>query len=146
MARYSPFEELERIVDEMQTVFEEGTRRTGAGLAGIREAESTLDLVEYDDEYVVTVDLPGYDKADVDVRLDDRRLVVDAEHAEREETEDEEGRYIRRERRESASMQTVTFPQDVRAENVSARMQNGVLTVTVPKAEAATEGRHVDIE
>lgn len=146
MARYSPFEELERIVDEMQTVFEEGTRRTGSELSGIRRKESTLDLVEYDDEYVVTVNLPGYDKSEVDVRLDGRRLAVEAERSEREDTEDEEGRYIRRERRESASMQTVTFPGDVRTENVSATMQNGVLTVTVPKAEAATEGRHVDIE
>jgi len=143
MARHSPFEELERIVDEMQTVFEEGPQRMRGGR---REGESTLDLVEYEDEYVVTVDLPGYDKSDVDVRLDDRRLVVEAERSEREETGDDEGRYIRRERRESASTQTVTFPRDVRSENVSATMQNGVLTVTLPKETTESDGRRVDIE
>lgn len=143
MARHSPFEELERLVDEMQATFEDSPvrlrrrpadgRRIHARPRGVRRRVRRHGRP------------PGFEKSDVDVRFEDRRLVVDAERASDETTEND-GHYLRRERRRAASVQSVTFPGEVRSEDVSATMTNGVLTVTVPKADGGSGGRRVDIE
>ncbi len=145
MSSHTPFEDLERFVDELQAQFEH--RRPGERHRAHEHGDnSMLDLVEYDDEYVVMIDLPGYDKSDVDVTLDDRTLTVTAEHVDAETTDDRDGRYIRRQRREVASVQEVAFPQEVDSDAATAKLNDGLLTVTVPKRDDLANGTHIDVE
>jgi len=141
MPQNSPFEDIERIVEEVQKRLDTATVESGT-----QREQPNLDLVEYDEEYVVTVDLPGFEAADVDVELVGRTLTIDAEQSTDETVEDEDGQFIRQERSRSTSMQQVEFPASVSEGDATATMQNGVLTVTVPKADLKRDGTSVDIE
>lgn len=142
--RSNPFDEIERFFQRMSQQFDEPLERDGPfdRFTG-RYDEMPVDLVERDAEFVVTVDLPGFEKEDVDVRVTDHTLHVEADH---KETLDEgNAEYIRHERRHESMRQAIRLPEDVDKENVEARMQNGVLTVTVPKLEVE-EARTIEIE
>jgi HSP20 family protein len=134
MTRRNPFEELEELFDRMSRQFDE---------AG-RFRDVAVDVTETDDEFVVTADLPGYDREGIDLTLDGRRLRISAER-ERDET-DEDERFVRRERVHTELSRSVLLPGDVDADGVSATYRNGVLAVHLPKAEPeAEEGHHIEI-
>jgi HSP20 family protein len=102
-----------------------------------------IDLVDRDGEFVVTVDLPGFERDDVDIRVTDHTLRIEAEH---EAVRDEEGeRFIRHERRHKSTDRSVRLPGEVDKQGVAARMRNGVLTITLPKTEAE-EARKIEID
>lgn len=147
MSTRNPFEELERFFDRLGHQFEETSEAwTPDGpFGGWSSAFESMavDVVETDAEFVVSVDLPGFDRDAVDVRVTDHTLRIDAEREER--TEDEAERYLRRERRSEASHRSIQLPDDVDPDGVTARMNNGVLTVTLPKVEVEA-ARTVDIE
>jgi HSP20 family protein len=90
------------------------------------------DVSETDDAYLVRVDLPGVHKDQVDVQLQDRELVITGEVA-----DTEQGRRHRSSRRTGRFEFRTYLPGDVNADAVTAQLSDGVLTVTVPKSEAA---------
>lgn len=143
--RSNPFEELERLFDRLSRQFEDADWWGGGSPITWPAATSSLavDLVERDDAFVVTVDLPGFDRDEVDVDVTDHTLRIVAEHE--EETEASEETYLRRERRQASQRRSVRLPAEVDPDAVEARMRNGVLTVTLPKGEVA-EARRIEIE
>ena len=89
-----------------------------------------VDVQDNDDGYVVEAELPGVARDDIDVELKDGRLTISVE---REEKVDEEGKnYVHRERRHS-SMARGMYLADATNDGVEARLDDGVLTVNVPK-------------
>ncbi len=105
----------------------------------------SVDLAERDEEYVVTVDLPGFDKDEITVQLSDRTLQIKAERS--EETDQRDERFIRQERSHRSVSRSISIPEQVREDDVSASYNNGVLTVTLPKTGTDGEsGRRIDIE
>ncbi|WP_254536722.1 Hsp20/alpha crystallin family protein [Halomarina litorea] len=135
MTRRNPFEEIERVFEEMNR----GLQAFDSDLAG----GVPVDVVERDDGYVVTADLPGYEKEDIDVRLSGSTLTLSAERS--EESEEEEGEYVRRERTQKSVSRTVRLPGRLDESSTNAAYNNGVLTVTVGKADADT-GESIPIE
>lgn len=147
--RTNPFDALERMFDRMSDEFQTAARswETGDQLEfwpGTGEQMAT-DVLDADDEFIVTIDVPGFDREDIDVRVADDTLVVEAEHGEMA-TEPEHDRFIRKERTHHRLSRSVTLPTPVETETVSAKLTNGVLTITIPKAEPLTEGRTIEIE
>ncbi|WP_135825007.1 Hsp20/alpha crystallin family protein [Halorussus ruber] len=145
--RRNPFEEIEEMMNRMSRQFEGMGGSDLSELTGQRGGTS-IDLAERDDEFVVTADLPGFEKDDIGVSLRGDQLRIDAEHEEAREEgdEDEEGRYLRKERRHQSVSRSVSLPGDVDEEGVSAQFRNGVLTVTLPKLSAGEEdSRQIDI-
>ena len=145
-SRSNPFEEIEQFFERMSRQFDERSESWGEDGPLARWSESermAVDLVEHDDEFVVTVDVPGFGKEEVDVRVTDHTLHVEAEHEESVENGDD--RYLRRERRHESMRRSIRLPEEVDTESVDARMNNGVLTVTVPKLEA-TEARTIEVQ
>ncbi|WP_254839747.1 Hsp20/alpha crystallin family protein [Natronomonas marina] len=145
--RTNPFEELERLFDRMSHQFEDSTRMwepEGPFRRWTSEFdEMAVDLVDHDEEFVVTVDLPGFERDDVEIQVTDHTLRIEAEHE--EATAEEEEQYLRRERRRESMRRSIRLPGDVDKEGVNARMKNGVLTVTLPKLEVE-EARNIEIE
>ncbi len=152
--RSNPFDELDELFDRMSRTFEEAARGWGAageadvpGVGGFETfvgAGTTLDLADHDEEFVVTVDVPGYDSEDVDVSLTGETLHV--EGSREEGVDEEEGRYIRRERRSESFSRSVRLPEPVDAGGVSAALKNGVLTITLPKERPGEDSHSIDIE
>jgi HSP20 family protein len=102
------------------------------------------DVKDTDDEFVVTVDVPGFERDDIDVRVADDVLRIEAEREEAEADEDEQ--YVRRERTARSVHRSITFPTPVETKDVDATLTNGVLSIVVPKAQPLEEGTTIDIE
>lgn len=86
-----------------------------------------LDLYEKDGKYVMEIAAPGYDPKDVNVEVSGGTVTVSGQHGERSEKKDV--RYHRREMRYGSFSRTVTLPQDLDANAVSATIDKGVLRV-----------------
>lgn len=98
------------------------------------------DLCETEDSYLVEVDLPGVSKDQIDVQLSDRELVITGEVKE----EEREGRLHRRTRRTGQFEFRTLLPGELDTERVDAKLRDGVLMVTIPKAQAA-KPRHIQV-
>lgn len=94
-----------------------------------------VDIKEKKKKYEITADLPGVDKDDLSVTLEDGVLTIEASTNE-EKTEEEDGKVIRKERRSGKFMRSFNLGLDVKEGDISAKFKDGVLTLNVPKAEA----------
>ena len=92
--------------------------------------------------------LPGYDKDDVEVSVDKGYLTVSASHNENKEDK-EDGKYIRKERYSGSCSRSFYVGDAVTQDDVKAKFENGVLTLEVPKKEEAPkveEKKYISIE
>ena len=93
------------------------------------------DVAEADDGYRLAIDLPGFRKEDVNVELKNGYLTVTATKGLDKDQQNEDGRYIRRERYTGSCSRTF-YVGDVRPEDVKCRYESGVLMMLLPKREA----------
>ena len=100
-------------------------------------------LAEAENEYEVTVELPGFKPEEVNVEMKNGELWITGEK--REEHEEKGQTWHRVERRYGEFRRTFPLPAEVKPEEVQARYEGGVLIVTVPKTEEA-KPRHVPVE
>lgn len=121
--------EFDRLNRRMTELFDLPFDRLRAANGGFVPA---ADLEETDSAFIVEIELPGVKRNDIDVELTDRRLSVTGERKEKERT----GILRRRTRTVGRFSYEVVFPADVDDEDVTAGFEDGVLTVTVPKAHA----------
>ena len=102
-----------------------------------------VDVAESENEYAVEAELPGIDKDAVEIAFRDGRLSISVRQ---EENKDEEKKnYIHKERRVS-SMQRSVYLANAASEGVTAKMENGVLQITVPKVQSKENSYKIDIE
>lgn len=138
IVRWDPMREAMSLFNEFDRVFE--MPRTPWEVAR-RAADETpkfwsvaVDVVEAEGHYTVQASLPGVKVEDLDITLEDNVLTIQGEV--KSDDSLTEGNYHVRERRYGNFSRTLRFPVDVNAEAIEAGMDNGVLTITVPKAEA----------
>jgi HSP20 family protein len=148
MTNNNPFETLERTFERMSRQFDEAARAWDRGEAfempGLAGEKAPMDLLERDEEYVVTVDLPGFERDDIEVTMVENRLQIDAERD--EETDEDTENYVRRERRHRSVSRSIRLPDDIDPEGIGATAKHGVLTVTVPRTHTEAESRTIEIE
>jgi HSP20 family protein len=99
------------------------------------------DVTETDDAYVVRAELPGVNKDQINVEIQDRELVISGEIPEPEGDEGRRRRRHRSTRRTGRFEYRAYLPGDVNPDQVSAQLSEGVLTVRVPKSEGAQPRR-----
>jgi HSP20 family protein len=109
----------------------------------VRGESMALDLLERNDAFVVSADLPGFKREDIDIQITDRTLRIEAE---RETVSDDEAeRFLRHERRHESTRRSLRLPEAVDTTEITAEMNNGVLTITLPKL-AVEEAHTIEIE
>lgn len=91
-----------------------------------------VDIKEEDKGYLVEAELPGVDKEEINVELNDGRLTIAVER--NEIVNDERDSYIRKERR-NCSMRRTFYVDDIDEENIKAKFDKGILAIELPKAE-----------
>ena len=95
-----------------------------------------INVLETPDAYQLELAAPGMTKADFDVHLDeDGDLVINMEKKVDAKHEQEKGHYVRREFSYTKFQQTMLLPEDSDREKISAKVENGVLTVNMPKVK-----------
>ncbi len=128
MRIFDPFEELRRMQERMSRLLEEFDR-----FAFEREITAPLDIIDEGDRFRIVVDLPGFNKEDINVYVENGDLVIKAE---RKEEKEEEGRnFIRKERKYGEVYRRVSLPSEVDIDKISAKYNNGVLEIIIPKVE-----------
>jgi HSP20 family protein len=136
LVRWEPVRELSSIQNEMNrlfnTFFDSPTPGNG-GNAGLRRWIPAMDLVETDEHFVLKADLPGLTESDVNIEVEDNVLTVSGER--KAEHEDKREGYVRVERAYGAFRRSLTLPEGVDPETVTANFENGVLEVRIPKPE-----------
>jgi|LSQX01.3.fsa_nt_gb HSP20 family molecular chaperone IbpA len=99
------------------------------------------DIVAKDDHYELMVDLPGVAKENVEISLEHGYLSIKAEQ--KNETNDDKENYIHRERRYQTTCRSFYVGDNLKEEDIVAKMENGVLTVTVPKETKKVESKRM---
>jgi len=90
-----------------------------------------VDLIDKKDKLVAKVELPGVDKKDVKLSLNDSNLTIQGEMKKDEETEKED--YYYRERSYGNYSRTISLPTEVDKDNIKAKFKNGILEISMPK-------------
>lgn len=102
------------------------------------------DIRETEKEYVVEAEIPGAKKEDIKLELKDDVLTIAVEH--NEQVNEEHNDYIRKERRYGSYSRSFQV-ENVRNEGVTAKYENGILAITLPKDKEVKEKRHnIDIQ
>lgn len=103
------------------------------------------DVYESDGNYNIEMDIPGYDKKDITIECDNGVLTITAEKSNESNEEDENKKYIRRERVYGKVSRTFTF-SDINEEEIKAEFNNGILKVVVPKIEKNESKKVIEIK
>lgn len=136
ITRWDPFREMLSLREAMADLLEESYVRPRT-LNGAPQGNLSLDVKDNGDAFVVTATLPGIDPEQVEISVLGETLRIAAEYTQEHEEPKDDGKWLLRERRFGSVQRTVTFPAQVKAEEAQARFEHGVLTLTLPKAEAA---------
>jgi HSP20 family protein len=139
LTRWDPFRDLLNLQNEM-------TRLFGRAYGDEAEADGPrstwappLDIVERPEAYVVTAELPGLTPEEVDITVEEGTLTIKGERKFYEESKEQN--FHRVERRFGSFQRSLSLPAQVKADQVEASFDKGVLTVTIPKAEQAKPRR-----
>jgi HSP20 family protein len=116
----------------------------GEEMGGRKVFTPAVDIKDEENKLVVTTDLPGIKKEDVEINLKEDMLEISAKTGKEQEKE-EEG-YIRKERSYTRFYRAVRLPTSVKEEGSSAKMENGVLTITLPKMKLEEPSKKIQIE
>ena len=103
------------------------------------------DVKEVGTDYEVAVDLPGFKKDQIHLQLENGYLTVSASREVNEDQNDQDGRMIRQERYSGAMQRSFYVGDDLSAEEIKAKFEDGVLTLTFPKKEARKLPEHKTI-
>jgi HSP20 family protein len=144
--RFSPMPGFEEMENRMRKAFDATLfPYENGGLAEALGVIPPTDVVEVDDRLVVTTELPGLEKKDVEITVDEGVLSIRGEKL--EERKAEEGKkYHVLERSYGSFMRSFVLPRGIDADKVTAEFDKGVLKVFLPKtAEAKVKGRKVEI-
>ncbi len=137
VVRWDPSNEMISLRDAMNRLFEDSFIRPSLWPLPFEEGGSVLpvDVMETKDDFQIRASVPGFKPEDIDVSVTGETLTIKGEV--KTEEKREEGSYIRKERRFGSFQRTLTLPSSVMADKARAEFENGVLILTLPKAEQA---------
>lgn len=106
------------------------------------------DVKETENGYQVAVEMPGFNKDEISVELDKGYLTLTASRNLNQDEQDEDGKYIRRERYAGTMQRSFYVGENVQQEDIKARYENGVLTLEVPKEDTQKiqQSKYIAIE
>jgi len=107
------------------------------------EWEPRIDVEEDNKSIHVKAEIPGIEEKDLDVKVEDNILTISGEK--KEEKKDETKNYIYSERKFGSFYRSISLPEGVKADNIKAAFNKGVLTIDIPKDEAK-EPKKIKIE
>jgi HSP20 family protein len=136
MTVWNPFREMENMLERYTHATGRGLDSDNGSELSFAEWSPTVDIEESDSLYLIRADVPGVDKKDIDVSLDDGILSITGEkHAEKETGKGT--KHHRTERYSGSFARRFTLPGAIKADKVDATYKDGVLSLMIPKAEEA---------
>ncbi|NEQ50474.1 MAG: Hsp20/alpha crystallin family protein [Leptolyngbya sp. SIO3F4] len=130
LVRWNPNRELDSLQREMNRLFDDVFSLSPRGLSGFTPS---AELKEQDDAYHLKLEVPGIDKDDLDIQVTAEAVSISGER--KSSTESEKDGVTRSEFRYGSFSRVVPLPGRIDHQNVVADYNNGILTLTLPKAE-----------
>ena len=131
----------EDLFDQMQNMIEEFQNK-GMNLATEFTGHTPVDVRQEDEELIISADLPGVQKEDIDIKADGQRLEISAESS--QEVKEENEKYLRKERSSRTFRRTLQWPRKIDEETISAEYSDGVLEVSAELEEG--DGTDIEVE
>lgn len=141
LVRWKPMSDLATFHTQLDRLFEDMWARPRSGQ--IEAWYPAVDLSESENEYTLVAELPGMTKDDVKITLNDNTVTLRGEKKAEKKTKEENWHHI--ERTYGAFERSFTLGTSVDREKVKARFENGVITLTLPKAESSRT-REINID
>jgi HSP20 family protein len=136
MQRWEPFREALTLRNAMDRLFEDSFELpAGVWIDEVGGRVLPVDVYQTDENMVLKASLPGFKPEEVEISLTGDTLTIKGEHQEQEEVKEEN--YLVKERRYGVYSRTMTLPVEIQSEKAEATFENGVLSLTLPKAEEA---------
>ena len=134
IAKFRPFPSTKFFTNSLLDDFLNGSL-TGFVGSDTLTNQPAVNIVETKSDYRIELAAPGFEKQDFSLNVEDNYLTIKAER--KQETENSDERYTRREFRFETFQRSFKLPETVNQESVNAVYENGVLKITLPKKEAA---------
>lgn len=144
LSTWSPFDRLTSLRDEIDRLFDLSLPEFGRGNALFSGWNPSVDVYQDKDHVFVKAELPGMKKEDIDISLERGMLLFSGERKHEEEQKGEGGAF-RSERFFGRFQRSIALPTEVDGNKVTASYKDGVLTVTLPKAEEV-KAKHIDVQ
>ena len=136
IVRWEPFRDFMTLREAMDRLFEESfVGRHPREWVAAAEGTLAVDMYETEDAAVVKTAVPGIKPEDIDITISGNTLTISGETTEEEEVKEEH--YIRRERRLGSFSRSVVLPESLKPDDAEASFEDGILTLTIPKAPEA---------
>jgi len=132
VVRWDPFSDMIQLRDEIGRWFEGDVERGKSKKSAIWAPD--VDIKETDKEIQINADLPGMKMEDIDVSVDEDQLIIKGERKEEKEEKDKD--YVRVERSYGSFYRSFNIGVPVKPDQIKATYKDGVLEITLPKAEA----------
>lgn len=129
--------EVNRLFDDMWNGFDMPLLR---GTSSPDTGWPTIDLVEHDKDFTLTVEVPGMEEKDIDIQFTDQTLILRGER--KEERDEKRGDHRYTERQYGQFERRIPLGGEIELNKAKAVLRNGVLTVTLPKAAQAQAEVH----
>lgn len=135
MIRWEPLRDVVDLRNTMDRLLEDSYIYPSRFWPGLKlgELHPDLDVYQTADDVVVKASLPGIKPEEVDISLTGDILTIKGEHKEEKEVKEQD--YFHKERRQGTFSRSIQIPASVKSDKAEAMFENGVLTLTLPKAE-----------
>lgn len=140
--RWDPFREMVTFREAMDRWLQQSISGTGQLLSNIRPESIPIDAIERDDAFEVRAALPGVRPEDVEVTVQGERVTIRAEVRAAEESSADN--FLIREHRFGVMQRSISLPVPVSSDNAEARIENGVLSLRLPKTQGV-EARRINV-
>ena len=122
---------MPRRIDLLNDMFDDFFPRSFENMEGMMKT----DIYQKDGYYNLDVDIPGYNKEDINMEISDGYLTIKAVHNTNSEENDDKGNIIRRERTFGSCQRSFFVGDSIKAEDITAKFNNGVLSISLPSVE-----------
>jgi len=133
------FETLKKIEMELNKIFRDIASKYPSISFPSGVYEPLVDIEETENEYIVYMDVPGFRKEDLKITVGDNYVEVYAERREEEKEESREKKYVVRQRFYETVKKRIELPSAIKPEEARASLNNGVLTIYLPKRVVSRE-------
>lgn len=144
MLRLVPYygSSVRKTYDDIDNVFDDFFR---TGLSRVKADSFKIDVEKNDKEYIVTAELPGVNKDNINVEVENSILTISVSKEEEKDEKDEEKNYLHRERSSFNAVRQISL-EDVDDAKISASLDNGILTVKLPVREEISNKKSIAID
>jgi len=144
------FDEMRRLQEEMERAFSSFYESPNRKMIGTDKGKELAvrrpmsDLIETDKEIIAKIELPGIEKKDVHLNINENSIEIKAEQ--KKENKIEKKGFFRQERSYSQFYRVLPLPAEVDPNKARAKMENGLLEIVIPKIGRTSKGKIIEIK